>query len=99
MKLLDLNPRWVVLETGGPVVGLSFDCPHCRTQRLVVCFRHLADAEQENQYILARHGAADAQHIWDLHGQDDFATLTLSPSIDASKSGHWHGYITSGEIK
>lgn len=42
-----------------------------------------------------------AQHatgcIWDLLGQDDFETLTLTPSIDASASGHWHGFITNGE--
>ncbi len=30
---------------------------------------------------------------------DDFATMTCTPSIDASASGHWHGFITNGEIK
>lgn len=24
--------------------------------------------------------------------------LTVTPSIDASASGHWHGFITNGEI-
>ena len=24
--------------------------------------------------------------------------MTVTPSIDASKSGHWHGHITNGEI-
>jgi hypothetical protein len=28
----------------------------------------------------------------------DFARLTVTPSIDASASGHWHGFITKGEI-
>lgn len=26
-------------------------------------------------------------------------TLTLTPSVDASKHGHWHGFITNGEIR
>lgn len=99
MRLLELNPRWVALESGGQRVGLSFDCPHCRTQRLAVLFHHHGRAAIEDQYILAHHGADDTRHIWDLQGQDDFATLTLSPSIDASKSGHWHGWIQSGEIR
>jgi len=27
------------------------------------------------------------------------AELTVTPSIDASASGHWHGRITNGEIR
>lgn len=102
MKLTELNPHWFVLEDGGPVVGLSFQCPHCpadKATRLAVAFHHHGRAAMEDQYVLAHHGADDTQHIWDLQGQDDFATLTLTPSIDASKSGHWHGFITNGEIK
>lgn len=99
MKLADLKPRWFVLEDGGPRVGLTFDCPHCLVERLGVPFHHSAHAAMEDQYILARHGAQDAQHIWTLTGEDDFATLTLSPSVDASAAGHWHGFITAGEIR
>lgn len=29
---------------------------------------------------------------------NDFATLSITPSLDASASGHWHGFITNGEI-
>ncbi len=99
MKLTDLEPRWLVLEAGGPRVGLTFLCPHCQTQRLAICFHHSGHEAIEDGYILAHHGANDTQHIWNLAGQDDFATLTLSPSIDSSSSGHWHGFITGGEIK
>ncbi|MGH8217323.1 MAG: DUF6527 family protein [Steroidobacteraceae bacterium] len=98
MKLTDLDPRWFVLEKVGPRVGLTFDCPHCRTTRLGVAFHHHGRAATEDAYVLAHHGANDMQHIWDLEGQDDFATLSLSPSVDASKSGHWHGFITAGAI-
>ena len=30
---------------------------------------------------------------------DDFSTMSVTPSIDASASGHWHGFITNGEIR
>lgn len=98
-RLSELHPRWFVLEDGGPPVGLTFECPHCRTQMLGVAFHHDGKAAIEDQYILAHHGANDTQHIWDMAGQDDFETLTLSPSVDCSASGHWHGFIQDGEIR
>jgi hypothetical protein len=36
--------------------------------------------------------------LWQRTG-DDFEDLTLTPSIDASNSGHWHGFITGGQIQ
>jgi len=36
-------------------------------------------------------------YAWVTSG-DDFATMTITPSIDASASGHWHGSITNGNI-
>lgn len=35
---------------------------------------------------------------WQRHG-DTFEAMTLMPSVDASASGHWHGFITNGEIR
>lgn len=29
----------------------------------------------------------------------EFETMTTTPSIDGSASGHWHGFITNGEIR
>lgn len=34
---------------------------------------------------------------WKWEG-DSFENLTVTPSIDASASGNWHGFITNGEI-
>lgn len=99
MKLLDLQPRWFVLEDGGPRVGLTFLCPHCKNTFLGVAFHHHGHEAMEDSYIRAHYADDPNKHIWDLQGQDDFATLTLSPSIDCSKSGHWHGFITNGEIR
>lgn len=33
---------------------------------------------------------------WQRTG-DDFASMSVTPSIDASAAGHWHGFITNGE--
>ncbi len=98
MKLPELEPRWYALESEGPRVGLTFDCPHCRTQRLGVLFHERGREAIEDEYIKTHHGNAADSYIWTLDGQEDFATLTLSPSVDASKYGHWHGWIKNGEV-
>ena len=104
MKLTDLEPRWFVLETGGPRVGLTFLCPHCRQERIGVVFHHRGHEAIEDEYIKARHAHApgDAtlepnEFIWTIEGSEDFATLSLTPSVDASKAGHWHGFVTNGQ--
>jgi hypothetical protein len=29
---------------------------------------------------------------------DDFERMTVTPSVDASQAGHWHGFINYGHI-
>ena len=36
--------------------------------------------------------------LWHMSG-NDFSDMSITPSIDASISGHWHGFITGGEVK
>lgn len=36
--------------------------------------------------------------LWAITGRD-FETISVHPSIDASAAGHWHGFITGGEVK
>ena len=36
MKLTELEPRWLDRNVKGEPCGVSFLCPHCRTQRLGV---------------------------------------------------------------
>lgn len=98
MRLTELDPHWFVLEQGGPRVGVSFDCPHCRQVRIAVAFHHAGRAAMEDGYILAKHGAQDSDHIWTLAGPEDFEVMTLTPSVDASQTGHWHGFITNGGV-
>jgi Family of unknown function (DUF6527) len=97
MKLIDLEPKWYVLHEGGPRTGLTFQCPHCRQVRLGVAFHpHGVAAIAEHE--------PDAHQptgpIWTIAGDQDchsFENVTLTPSVDASKFGHWHGFITNGE--
>jgi hypothetical protein len=46
-----------------------------------------------NDVVPCRRGFA-----WQRTG-DDFASMSITPSLDASAAGHWHGFITSGEIR
>jgi hypothetical protein len=98
VRLINLEPRWFCLEAGGARVGLTFDCPHCLAQRLGVAFHRQGHAAIEDVYIRAHHGGNPDGFIWELNSGEDFENLTLTPSIDASKSGHWHGFISGGEV-
>lgn len=95
MRLTELEPRWYVLEQGGARVGLTFLCPHCRSERLGVAFHHRGHEAIDDQYIRAH--SPSTKNIWELTGSG-FDDLTLSPSVDAGASGHWHGHITAGAI-
>lgn len=100
MKLTDLDPRWACdadIVIGGTKrhfegrtgMAVSFDCPHCRNTRLAVWFANPIDGLPPTD---------DAEHLWRRTGET-FEALTLTPSVDASKHGHWHGFITNGEIR
>lgn len=108
MKLLDLEPRWAgygglhgLPEAEGKrcYIGVVFLCPHCRATRLGVLFDNpiddgigwLVDHWPTNQEMRS------ARKLWHREGET-FDTLSLSPSIDVSAHGHWHGFIRNGEI-
>lgn len=94
MKLTDLKPKWFA-EAGNPdIVGITFDCPHCQTQRLGVAFKEEIDRDGLPNDV---HWSSPGLK-WHREG-DTFETLSLSPSVDASQSGHWHGYIKNGSIE
>lgn len=105
MKLADLRPKWGVdadIVLGGVIVhdesrtgmGITFQCPCCvgtpRATRLGVFFRNPVDGKPPSDDF-------DAQHLW-LRTGTTFEDLSLSPSINASEYGHWHGFITNGEV-
>lgn len=86
MKLLDLKPRWYT-DSNRERHGFTFLCPHCLSERLGCEFK-----ASPMPYIKA------APQLWAVTGEG-FSDLTVTPSIDASSSGHWHGFITNGEVR
>lgn len=94
MKLTDLNPRWVGYP--GPVYdGVSFDCPHCRTQRLAIKFSPPIDPN--GWWPKMTQPTYAGVNLWKRTG-DTFDTLSLTPSVDASFDSHWHGFIINGQV-
>lgn len=108
MRLTELDPRW--LKANGAVVGLTFFCPCCQKDRLT-CFTVLTPFREQVKLMHAALGStpeddhdwpvdwvpSKAEATWTLSNTDDFGTLTVHPSIDASASGNWHGFIKNGE--
>jgi hypothetical protein len=108
MRLADLHPRWIGDHDAPPDAkqGVGFECPHCRSVRLCVWFANPicpnppVDPAAAN-LRQATHGHLADHHMGDQHWQrtgDTFETLTLSPSIDCSRFGHWHGHVQDGAI-
>jgi hypothetical protein len=88
---VDLDPHWMVTEAGRHGMGINFECPHCGDRRVGVWFANPIDGGPP----------ADPEHgpsaRWQRTG-DTFDALTLTPSIDSSAAGHWHGFVTKGEV-
>lgn len=114
MRLTELDPRWAVFASMSPGCkqGLTFLCPHCKAIRLGVFFDQPIcgckpvdlDFYQKSQrdvdsplHSPELHDVHMGRVLWHREG-DSFENLTLTPSVDASAFGHWHGFITGGEI-
>lgn len=104
MRLTDLDPHWYAFE-GRHGQGLDFDCPHCpegNRTKLAIAFANPLDGgppEPPRDFTFPD-GTKGRTVYWQRTG-DTFETLTLTPSVDAQSHGvgHWHGFITNGEIR
>jgi hypothetical protein len=98
LRLTELEPHWYALQENGPVVGISFLCPHCQTQRLGVLFHHSGREAMEDAYLTPRN--PEGRPVWTMTGDDggSFEKVTLAPSVDASHLGHWHGFVRNGLV-
>jgi Family of unknown function (DUF6527) len=107
VKLSDLDPHWwTVPDREGPM-GLTFLCPHCQKVRLGIAFLNPLDGgppvDMQGKKLwwpsLGRKPegpeVVPPGFLWNRTGRD-FETLTLMPSVDASPSSHWHGFVTNG---
>jgi len=108
VKLTELEPRWILKD--GERIGIVFRCPHCLgpDPALVTCYSKspgglgdqyrvlvdlIPDVEERCDVIPCKR-----DYSWTFVG-DSFETLSITPSLDASASGHWHGHVTAGEIR
>ena len=100
MKLLDLEPSWI--EHDGRRVAIIFRCPCClggKTRWWLTCFfepagtlpKYIADDMKGDDMVIGCNPLAGWSRT-----NDDFASMTITPSIDASAAGHWHGNFTAG---
>lgn len=89
IPLADLDPSWIEIQ--GRRVGVLFECPCCRRSSLAVLFANPVDGGPPHPP-----DPAYPSPRWRRDG-DSFATLTLAPSVDASRAGHWHGFVTNGQ--
>lgn len=104
-RLSELDPRWFTF--GGVRAGFIFKCPCCAGSPIYltcksVFMQVISDQVKE---IEAQHPDVKISELvpakkdvcWNIIG-DDFTNLSVTPSIDASPAGHWHGFITNGLI-
>ncbi len=106
MRLVDLEPRWLTPNL------FIFKCPHCvrvggekrvawlsckdvamPTDEQWNLFEEQAKAEGGGYWVTPSRG----EFAWNFSTRD-FATITVTPSIDASPSGCWHGFIQNGVV-
>lgn len=104
MKLTELDPRWWALHsvaTGSDTIklGLTFECPcGCKGTERETRLGVPIDPPIDPQRLLQNTTWIGYPTMW-KRGGESFDALTLTPSIDASQHGHWHGHITNGEIR
>jgi hypothetical protein len=103
MKLIDLDPRWLVRD--GKRVGFTFTSP-AKPEWRQSCFVEKV-SKYEQWGLFAQQGfeqtqGCDEKCLWKVDGgieSADFSTISVTPSLDGSKGGLWHGFITNGEIR
>ncbi len=99
MRLIELDPQWLMKD--GKRVGFTFLSPTNPKWRQS-CFEN--PPSRREQWDLFEdddvQGCNPKAH-WKIKGGIDaatFETMTVTPSLDGSPGGLWHGHITNGAI-
>jgi hypothetical protein len=96
MKLTELDPQWLTHDM------FMFKDPSGNGDWLTCKRVAMPDMEQYSAIYPAHKGKIVVQTVsemaWKFDG-NDFETMTVIPSIDASASGGWHEFIVNGEIR
>lgn len=110
MRLVDLDPRW--LTRAGQRVGFVFKSPtnpkwyqSCLVAALPWREQHevfnsaVSDLVEKPEYGWTKVQGCSEGCAWAVAGGIEnatFETMTVTPSIDGSAGGLWHGFITNG---
>lgn len=94
------NPKW--WQTCFSRSIRTMFCDECRAAGLDRSDEGICD---HSQLGLAKAAGVDADTVqpcnyeacWSITGTD-FGDLTVTPSLDGSAGGLWHGHITNGDI-
>ena len=105
MRLTELHPQWLspdVFIFRNPTGGTHWlTCKRVpmriRDQRRLV-YGDYMDSATKTEWFERIVVMTNPDSAWRFEG-NDFETLTVTPSINASASGDWHGFITAGEIR
>jgi hypothetical protein len=98
MRLVDLEPEWLNQNI------FVFKCPHCLKVWLS-CKNVAIDRTAQCELFAARFGGdwtvvpCKPEYAWKFESHFPFETISVTPSLNASAAGHWHGHITAGDIK
>jgi hypothetical protein len=103
MRLAELRPKSLVDRDGRRGMGITLTCPSCLKQRISVWYANPMDGLPPRELLEITEGMteevkklyASYNNRWQRTGED-FETLSLMPSVDVQ--GHWHGFITNGEV-
>ena len=99
MRLADLEPAWLspdVFIFRSPA-GYR-DLLTCKRVAMSQKEQYALIYEKNPQYVGKIVVLTVPEFAWKFEG-NDFNILTVTPSLDASASGNWHGFITDGEIR
>lgn len=76
--------------------GDWLDAPDSQCSIITSCLPHLREPGNSCNWQ-----SCNPEHQWVVDGgiaAASFETITVTPSLDGSAGGNWHGFVTNGEI-
>lgn len=106
MRLSELEPRWLINEPGRQLFVFRCPGPCCKERRRWLSCKNFRMKLSEQIDLFEAAGLEGSKVVvpmkadvcWKITRAESWDTLTVSPSIDASPSGDWHGHIKNGGI-
>jgi hypothetical protein len=114
VRLADLDPQWLMFEGRrvgftfiSPAQRIRRDGTVNPTPYRQTCFAERVPFRDQLEIFEAMFGVpffvqgCNPECAWTVAGgidQASFETMTVTPSLDGSAGGLWHGFISNGDI-